>query len=251
MSPGPRLTSVPSGTLIHPTVSARYTNVTDSTDGTTVPYRSDLKVAPKLADLNNFSILCNMLRKFERRLDSVDFILMSLFSILQLKCTDGTENENLSCISHDLPCIALKLKRAQLAEMGDHARASGPKSRVAAVPLSVGSWVPMWQCRLSRGLPPYQVASWSIQSLAKIHQRYRQDRQTGRRSDSTGWQGQRFYRTVAPKHLCLIFLGFCAPKTTVLRSFLTVMQKRKWTYETPCKMYRGPPLDALLSLTVR
>jgi len=65
-----------------------------------------------------------MLRKFDRRLDNVDFILISLFSILQLKCADGTENENLSCISHDLPCIALKLKRAQLAEMGDHARSS-------------------------------------------------------------------------------------------------------------------------------
>jgi len=32
MSPGPRPTSVPSGILIHPTVSPQYTNVTDGQD---------------------------------------------------------------------------------------------------------------------------------------------------------------------------------------------------------------------------
>ena len=32
MSSGPRLTSVPSGILIHPTVWPQYTNITDSQD---------------------------------------------------------------------------------------------------------------------------------------------------------------------------------------------------------------------------
>jgi len=48
--------------------------------------------------------------------------------------------------------------------MGDRARAKWSKSgRGAAVPLSVGrAGYHLTQCRLVRGLPSYQVASWSI-----------------------------------------------------------------------------------------
>jgi len=46
--------------------------------------------------------------------------------------------------------------------------------------------VHLTQCRLGWDLPLYQVASWSIQPLAIIHQRYRQGRQTGQQSDNRG-----------------------------------------------------------------
>jgi len=42
----------------------------------------------------------------------------------------------------------------------------GLKSGGAAVPLSVGELGShLTQCHLGRGLPPYQMASWSIQSF--------------------------------------------------------------------------------------
>jgi len=42
------------------------------------------------------------------------------------------------------------------------------------------------QCGLSRGLPRYQVASWSIQPFAAIHQRYRETGEAGQRSRGIG-----------------------------------------------------------------
>jgi len=42
------------------------------------------------------------------------------------------------------------------------------KVGMAAVPLSVGELGPhLTQCRLGRGVPPYQVASWSIQPFGR------------------------------------------------------------------------------------
>ena len=49
------------------------------------------------------------------------------------------------------------------AEMGDRGRANWAEKVGAAVPLSVQGAPHLTQCRLGRGLPPYQLASWSIQ----------------------------------------------------------------------------------------
>jgi len=53
-----------------------------------------------------------------------------------------------------------------------------PKSE-AAVTLSVGELGPhLTQCSLGRGLPPYQVAPWSIQLFGHNNQCYRQTDRT-------------------------------------------------------------------------
>jgi len=66
-------------------------------------------------------------------------------------------------------------------EMGDRLAAIDIGRKVGiAVPLYVGELgLYVTQCRLGRGLPPYQVASWPIQlfGLATLQQRYRK---TGR-----------------------------------------------------------------------
>jgi len=54
-------------------------------------------------------------------------------------------------------------KGSAVAEMGDRARTKWAEKCGAAVPLFVGDLgLQLTQCRLGRGLPPYQVASWSI-----------------------------------------------------------------------------------------
>ena len=89
-------------------------------------------------------------------------------------------------------------KSSAVAEMGDCLATIGISRKMgdAAVLLSVGELGPhLTQCRLGRGIPPYQVASWSIQpitihqcyrQMVTIHQRHRQIGQTGQRSRSTG-----------------------------------------------------------------
>ena len=60
------------------------------------------------------------------------------------------------------PCMILKYKSSAVAEMGDHLATldMGRKVVGAAVPLSVGELgLHLTQCRLGRGIAPYQVAS--------------------------------------------------------------------------------------------
>jgi len=57
-------------------------------------------------------------------------------------------------------------KAQQLLRWSTVPEQSGPKSEAAAVPLAVGEGelgLHLKQCRLGRGLPPYKVASSSIQ----------------------------------------------------------------------------------------
>jgi len=71
-----------------------------------------------------------------------------------------------------------------------------PRNWGAAVPLSVGELGPhLTQCGLGRGLPTYQVASWSIQPFGQGTPTL-QTGQTGQRSDSIG---RTVLQTVAQK----------------------------------------------------
>jgi len=64
----------------------------------------------------------------------------------------------------------------------------GPKSAGAAVPISVGELdLHLTQCRLGRGLPPYQVVSSSIQPFGYN----RHGPKTGRTAVPIFWVGER------------------------------------------------------------
>jgi len=63
-------------------------------------------------------------------------------------------------------------KSSAVAEMGDHLATIdiGRKVGGYSAPFRGGSCVPIKKCRLGRGLPPYQVVSWSIQMIGhNIH----------------------------------------------------------------------------------
>jgi len=93
---------------------------------------------------------------------------------------------------------------SSVVEMGDRLATIDMGRNVgAAVPLSVagGGGLHLTQCGLGRGLPPYQVASWSTQPrFGTVHQRCKTDRQTYKqRTDSIG---RTVLQTVAPKWEC-------------------------------------------------
>jgi len=63
----------------------------------------------------------------------------------------------------------------------------GPKSGGLLCPFPWGELGSnLTQCRLGRGLSPYQVASWSVQAYGHNTPTLQTDRQTGQRSHSTG-----------------------------------------------------------------
>jgi len=71
---------------------------------------------------------------------------------------------------------------------------SGSKT---AVPLSVqqGELAPhLTQCGLGRGLPPHQVASWSIQLFGHSTPMLQTNRQDIQWSNNTAWSGEPFYK---------------------------------------------------------
>jgi len=75
----------------------------------------------------------------------------------------------------------------------------GRKVRGGPMPLLRGSWVPLphlTQCGLGWGLPPYQVASWSIQPLGHSTPTL----QTGQTDNGPVAEGKPFYKRSPKNH---------------------------------------------------
>ena len=102
-----------------------------------------------------------------------------------------TERQTDRTMSHPAPTrgktALFQNKSSAVAEMGDRARAKWAEMWGLLCPFPCEELGPhLTQCRLGRGLPPYQVASWSIQPFGHNTPTLQTDRQTGQRSRSIG-----------------------------------------------------------------
>ena len=90
-------------------------------------------------------------------------------------CSDPTTERQLN---NNSSAVAQRGNRLATINMGRNRH--GQKSGGCCAPFRGGSWIcHLTQCRLGRGLPPYQVVSWSIQPFGHNTPMLQTDRQTG------------------------------------------------------------------------